>query len=57
MRPILTYTHLDHLLEHLNTAAGTKLSFLGCPRLDGHRFLLRRVLVLGQWKTTPNSHI
>ena len=57
MRPILTYTHLDHLLGHLSTATGTKLSFLGCPWLDGHHFLLHHVLVLGQWKTTPNSQI
>lgn len=31
MRPILTYRHLDHLLEHPGAATGTTLSFLGCP--------------------------
>ena len=57
MRPILTYRHLDHLLEHPGAATGTTLSFLGCPRLDGHHLLLRLVLVLCQWRTTPSSQI
>lgn len=55
MRPIVIYTQPDQ--EHKGTATITRLSFLGCLRLDGQHLLLQRVLVHCHGMMTPNSQI